>query len=115
MKNEFSKKEKEFILRLKENNSKIKIVPVSILIILILGLILDAFNGFYILGNAKSLVLGLAGLILLSILYLIGVEWINSKDEFSHPIRKKGLRLMVLLCFVGIATAACWFLFMRLG
>jgi len=118
MKNELSQIEKEFFLRQKSGNSKIKIAAIAILALLIFGLMIDAFNGFYILRNTKSLVWGIGGLILLSLFYLIGEigsEWINSKDDVSHPLHKRVFHLFVLLCFAGVVMAACWFVFKRLG
>ena len=126
MKNELSQNEREFFLRKKRGNSKIKIAAIAILVLLIFGLMIDAFNGFYILRNAKSLVWGIGlrnakslvwgigGLILLSLFYLVGEatsEWINSKDDVSHPLHKRVFHLFVLLCFAGIVMGACWFVF----
>ena len=118
MKNELSQNEREFFLRQKRGNSKIKIAAIAILALLIFGLMIDAFNGFYILRNAKSLVWGIGGLILLSLFYLVGEatsEWINSKDDVSHPLHKRVFHLFVLLCFAGVVMAACWFVFKKLG
>jgi len=117
MKNE-SQNEKEFFLSPKSGNSIIRIAAIAILALLILGLMIDAFYGFYILRNAKSLAWGIGGLILLSLFYLIGeagAEWINSKDKVSHPLHKRVFHLSVLLCIAGVVMVACWFVFKRLG
>ena len=119
MKDEFSQKEKEFFLRLKEGNStKNKTIFVALLSLLILGLIIDALNGFYILSNAKTVFWGIGGIILFALFYLFveGVYIrIRSKNNISHPSIKRVLHLFVLLFFAGIAIAGSWFLFKELG
>jgi hypothetical protein len=118
MKNELSQQERNFFLRLKGGNSKIKIALIAIVAFILFGLLLDAFNGFYILRNAKSLAWGIAGLIVLSIFYLIGEagsEWIGSKDSVSHPLYIRAFRLFLLLCFAGAIVVVGWFVFKMLG
>lgn len=118
MKNELSQNEKEFFLRQKKDNSKIKIAVVAVLVLLVLGLMIDAFSGFYILKNANSLGWGIGGLILLSLFYLVGEAgsgWINSKDDVSHPLYKRVFHLFVLICFAGVVIAVCWYVFKKLG
>jgi len=118
MKTEFTQKEKEFLNRKKPNNSKIKIVAIAIVSLLILGLIIDAFNGFCIFRNAKSLTWGIGGLFLVSLFYIIGEfgsDWINSKDDISHPLYKRAFHLLLLLCFAGLIMAVCWFVLKKLG
>ena len=118
MKTDLSQNSKKFFLHQKSGNSKIKIAAIAILALLIFGLMIDAFNNFYILRNAKSLAWGIGGLILLSLFYLIGEagsEWINSKDDVSHPLHKRVFNLSVLLCIAGVVMAACWFVFKQFG
>ena len=102
----------------RSSSSKIKIVIVAILVFIIFGLIIDAFNGFYILKNAKSLLWGIVGLIVLAIFYFIGEagsDWIDSKDNVSHPLYKRAFHLLMLLCFAGALFAVCFYLFKKLG
>jgi len=119
MKNEFSPQERKFFLRLKgSDDSKIKIALIVIFAFISLGLLLDAFNGFYILRNAKSLLWSVVGLIVLAIFYFIGEagsEWINSRDKVSHPLHKRAFHLLLLLCFAGGVMVACGFVFKWLG
>jgi hypothetical protein len=118
MKNELSQNEKEFFLRQRKGNSKIRIVVIAVLTLLVLGLMIDALSGFYILRNSKSLFWGIGGPLLVSLFYLIGEagsEWINSKDEVSHPLIKRVFHLFLLLCFVGGVGAAFWYVLKRLG
>lgn len=119
MKDKFSQKEKEFFLRLKEGNStKKKTIFVALLALLILGLIIDALNGFYMLRNAKTIFWGIGGVILFALFYTLveGISgWISAKDDVSHPLIKRVFHLFVLLFFAGIAVAGSWFLFKELG
>jgi len=118
MKNELSQNEKEFFLRQKKDNSKVKIAVIAVLVLLLFGLMIDAFSGFYILRNARSLGWGIGGLMLLSIFYLVGEAgsgWINSKDDVSHPLHKRVFHLVVLICFASVVMAACWYMFKKLG
>jgi hypothetical protein len=110
MKNDISERKPNFFHRLSGSGSKIKIAVVAILFFIIFGLIIDTFSGFYILRNAKSLLWGIIGLIVLAIFYLIGEagsEWIESKDDISHPLYKRAFHLLVLLCFAGALFAVC--------
>lgn len=118
MKSELSQNERDFLLRQKSGSSKIKIAALAILALLLFGVIIDALSGFYILRNAKTLVWGAGGLILLSLFYLIGEassEWINSKDDVSNPLHKRVFHLVILIFFAGVVMTACWYVFNRLG
>ena len=118
MKNELSQTEKEFFLRQKKDNSKFKIALIAVLVLLVLGLMIDAFSGFYILKNARSLGWGIGGLMLLSLFYLVGEAgsgWINSKDDVSHSLHKRFFRLVVLIFFASVVMAVCWYVFKKLG
>jgi len=97
---------------------KIKAVFLAVAMLLIAGLILDAFDGPYILRGAKSLIWGIGGLLLLSIFYLIaesGTEWISSKDSVSHPLYKRVYHLLILILFTGVVMAVFWFLLYKIG
>lgn len=118
MKKEFSPQERAFIVRIKGSNSKIRIALILVIGLILFGLLLDAFEGFYILRNAKSWIWGIVGLIILSLFYGIGeavAEWIGSKDDVSHPLYKRVLHLLMLLLFAGIVMVACGFMFKWLG
>ena len=118
MKADLSQHERDFFHRIKSGNSKIKIAVIAIIVLLFLGLLIDAFAGFYVLRNAKSIFWGVVGLFILSLFYLIGEaisEWISSKDKVSHPLYKRAFHLLILLCFAGGVMVACWFVFKWLG
>jgi hypothetical protein len=87
-------------------------------VLLALGFMIDAFSGFYILRNAKSLSWSFGGLVLVAVFYLLGEtcsEWISSKDDVSHPLHKRSFHLICLLLFAGAIIGACWFAFKLLG
>jgi amino acid transporter len=118
MKNESSQQERNFFHRLNGDNSVIKIALIAIFALMIFGLVIDAFNGFYILRNAKSSGWGIVGLIVLAIFYFIGEacsDWISSKDTVTHPLYKRSLHLLLLLCFAAAVGIICWFVFKKLG
>jgi hypothetical protein len=98
--------------------SKIKTVISIIIVLLILGLVEDAFNGFAIIRSSRSFGWVIGGLFLLSIINFILEacgEWIGSKDDVKAPLYKRALHLILLLCFYAAIGAICWFLFKRLG
>ena len=75
MEPEFSKQEKEFFKRIRNDKSKPKIfriIAIVIIFLIGLGIVLDALNGFRIFREAKSLPLGVLGLLLLAVFYLLG-------------------------------------------
>jgi len=118
MNTKLTNQEKEFFKRHQSEESKFKIAMILITALLAVGVMLDGFNGFYIIRQAKSLAWGVVGLFLLSIFYLIGEagsEWINSKDDVSHPLYKRAIHLALLLGFGGALTTVCVILFSHLG
>ncbi len=118
MKEQFSKKEKEFFKRQRGERSNLKVILIGIAFLLFIGLLFDAFSGFYIIKHSKSIYGGIAGLFLFSLLYLFGeagAEWINSKDDVSHPLYKRVFHLFILLLFTGTVIALCWLLFGHLN
>ena len=105
MKNEFTKQEKEFFKNYKCNDSLGKSIAIGVLFLLGFGVCIDAVQGFQILRHSKSVFHGIFGLILLVILYFIGEtigEWVNSKDDVSHPLYKRVSHLILLLFSVWI-------------
>ena len=114
MKEQFSKKEKAFFKRYKGEGSNLKVILIGIAFLLFIGLLLDAFSGFYIIKHSKSIYGGIAGLFLFSLFYLFGeagAEWINKKDDVSHPLHKRVFHLLLLLFLSGTVIAICWLLF----
>ena len=114
MEEQFSKKEKDFFKRLGGERSNLKGIFIGIAFLLFIGLLLDAFSGFYIIKHSKSIYGGIAGLFLISLFYLFGeagAGWINSKDDVSHPLHKRVFHLFLLLLFTGTVIALCWLLF----
>jgi hypothetical protein len=110
----FSKKEEEFFKKHRGQSSKVKVILIGTAFLLFIGLLIDAFNGFYILRYSKSIFFGIGGLFLLSIFYLLGeaeAGWIGSKDDVSHPLYKRVLHLFLLLLFTGAVITSFWFIF----
>ena len=118
MKTDFTEQEKAFLKRQKEGPSKLKIIAIAIVFLLCLGILIGAFNSFYIFRNAKSISWGIGGLLIIALFYLVGEAgsgWINSKDDVSHPLYKRVFHLFVLVCVVGIVMAVCWYVFKKSG
>ena len=114
MKQQFSKKEEEFFKRQRGDRSNLKVILIVIAFILFIGLLLDAFSGFYIIKHSKSIYSGISGLFLFLLFYLFGeagAGWINSKDDVSHPLYKRVFHLFLLLFLSGIVITLCWLLF----
>lgn len=114
MKQQLSENEKAFFKRLRGDKSHLKVILIGIAFLLFIGLLLDAFSGFYIIKHSKSIYGGIAGLFLISLFYLFGeagAERINSKDDVSHPLHKRVFHLFLLLFFAGIVITLCWLLF----
>jgi hypothetical protein len=87
----------------------LRTITIGVVFLLLFGLLIDAFSGFYVLRHSKSVYAGCAGLFLLSILYLLGEagsDWINSKDETTHPWHKRLLHLLMLLAYAGLVILA---------
>jgi hypothetical protein len=79
---------------------------------------LSNYNGFNILKRAKSISWGIGGLLILAIFCIIGEsigEWISSKDHVSHPLYKRGFRLLLLLISAGIAGVLTYYTFTYFG
>ena len=102
----------------KKNRSRVKIAVVAILVLLALGLMIDAFSGFYILKNARSLGWGIGGLLIVALFYLIGEAgsgWIDSKDDVSHPLHKRAFHLSLLITFVGAIMVIVGYVLNKMG
>ena len=118
MKKEFSEQVRDFFIRFKGGDSYVKLALKCFLVLIVLGFGLDALSGFYILGNAKSTVWGVAGLIVVSIFYLTGegiLGWIGKKDSTDHPLHKRVYHLLMLLCSGGALLAVYSLIFKWLG
>ena len=118
MKNGLSKKEKEFFLRMKDDESKSGSFIIVVFLLLLVGLVIDALNGFFVLRNTNSLLWGAVGLLALSLFYLFGgavSQWITDKDDISQPLYIRAVRLLALLCFIGGLGALGWYIMKQLG
>lgn len=117
MGNEYLGQNKSVFHRKREN--PYKKYALIILLLFIAGFIIDGvYSNFYIVRNAKSFGWAFVGILILSILYLIGEigsEWIGSKDKVSNPLYKRAYHLLLLLCFVGLLATVFIFIFKYLG
>lgn len=92
----------------------IKPILIAILVLPFIGLLYDAFNGFHVLRNAKSIYGIVAGLMVTVLLVFAGEyvsEVINAKDKVSDPLYKRAFHLLILLAVVGIVGFLYWFIF----
>jgi len=95
-----------------------RLIAIAVIILLAFGFLIDLFSGLYVLRQAKSIYAGLAGLLIVSIFYLVGEagsEWIGGKDKVTDPLYKRALRLLALLIFGAFILAALWFVLKQLG
>lgn len=118
MKTDFTEQEKEIFKRRKDGHSKFKTIVIIFGLLLFIGILIDAFNGFYIFREAKSIFLGIFGLLILSLFYLVGEAvsgWIDSKDNVSHPLYKRFFHLILLLISAGIVMTLAYFTITFLG
>ena len=86
--------------------------------LLLFGFLIDLFSGFYVLRHSKSIYAGFAGLLIVSIFYILGEagsEWIGGKDDVAHPLYKRAFHLFLLLLFAGLVLVAVWFALKSLG
>jgi hypothetical protein len=80
----------------------------GIVFLLLFGLLIDAFGGFYVLRHSETVYAGCVGIFVLSAIYVLGEtgsNWINAQDETSHPWYKRLFHLMVLLAYAGLLMA----------
>jgi hypothetical protein len=92
----------------------IKPILIGIIVLPLIGLLYDAFNGFYVMRNSKSIYGIIAGLIVTVFLVFAGEyvsEVINTKDKVSDPLYKRAFHLFVLLASVGVVLFLYWFIF----
>lgn len=93
----------------KAGRSVLRTLVVGTAFLLLLGLLIDAFNGFYILRHSKSVYAGCVGFFLLSVFYMLGEagsSWINSKDKITHPWYRRIFHLLMLLIYAGLIMVA---------
>ena len=93
---------------------KLRLIITVILVLLFIGLLIDAFSGFYILRYSKTIYGGIVGMLLLGALYLFGeagTKWIDSKDDVFHPLYKRVFHLALLLLFIGVIMVISWAVF----
>jgi len=83
---------------------QIKSSIVLIVLVGLIGLFIDAANGFHILKSSKSVIGWVLGVMAFAALYLvgeIGVDFINSKDNATTPLIKRAFHLLMILLIVG--------------
>jgi ribose/xylose/arabinose/galactoside ABC-type transport system permease subunit len=91
----------------------IKPILIGIIVLPLIGLLYDAFNGFHVLRNSKTIYGIIAGLILTAILAFVGEyfsEVINAKDKVSDPLYKRAFHLFILLVSMSVIGFLCWFI-----
>jgi hypothetical protein len=99
--------------KIKENRSILRTIVIGIIVLPIFGFLIDLFSGFYVLRTCKSIYAGVSALFLLALVYIVGEagsNWINSKDDSSHPLYKRVFHLVMLLIYVGIIMISTWLL-----
>ena len=92
----------------------IKTILIGIIVLPLIGFTYDAFNGFYVLRNSKSIYGIIVGLMLTVILAFVGEyfsEVINAKDKVIDPLYKRAFHLIILLAVVGAVGFLYWFIF----
>lgn len=92
----------------KNGRSYLSRLVTGIVFLLLFGILIDAFGGFYVLRHSKTVYAGCAGILLLSLIYLLGEagsSWINARDETSHPWYKRLFHLTLLLIYAGLIMA----------
>ena len=101
-----------------QSHSILRLIVIAVIVLLAFGFLVDLFTGFFILRQAKSIYVGLAGLLIAVLFYLAGEagsEWIGGKDRVTDPLYKRALRLLALLIFGAFILAALWFVLKQLG
>lgn len=94
--------------------SKIKPILIGIMVLPLIGLLYDAYSGFHVLRNSKSIYGIITGLMVTVVLALVGEyvsELINTKDKVSDPLYKRVFLLFILLVFVCIVGFLYWRIF----
>ena len=92
----------------------IKAILIGIIVLPLIGVLYDAYSGFYVLRNSKSIYGIIAGLMVTVILAFVGEyfsEVINSKDKITGPLYKRAFHLIILLAVVGAVGFLYWFIF----
>lgn len=80
----------------------------------LIGLLYDAYNGFLVLRNSKSIYGIISGLMVTVILAFVGEyfsEVINTKDKVTDPLYKRAFHLAILSAIVGAVGFLYWFIF----
>jgi hypothetical protein len=91
----------------------IKTILMGIIVLPLIGFLYDAFNGFYVFRNSKSIYGIVVGLMLTVILAFVGEyisEVINAKDKVSDPLYKRAFHLIILMGSVCIVGFMYWFI-----
>ncbi len=92
----------------------IKTILIGIIVLPLIGVLYDAYSGFHVLRNSKTIYGITAGLLVTVILAFAGEyvsELINAKDKVSDPLYKRVFYLFILLATVFILGILYWFIF----
>lgn len=95
-------------------HAKIKPILIGIIVLPLIGLMYDAYSGFHVLRNSKSIYGIITGLMLTVVLAIVGEyisEVINAKDKVSDPLYKRIFHLFVLLVSVCVVGFLYWLIF----
>ncbi|QEM67549.1 hypothetical protein FO488_04890 [Geobacter sp. FeAm09] len=88
------------------------IVIVGIVFLLLIGLLYDASNGFYVLKHSRSMYGMAFGLSLTAFFAGLGESlsnYIEAKDKVSHPLPKRVFYLLLLLAALAAVGFLYWF------
>jgi len=103
--------------KIKMNQTKrqtIKAILIGIIVLLLIGVLYDAYSGFHVLRNSKTIYGIIAGLVVTAVLAFAGEyisEAINAKDKASDPLYKRVFHLLILMASVGVVGFLYWFIF----
>ncbi|WPD22955.1 MAG: hypothetical protein SD837_00030 [Candidatus Electrothrix scaldis] len=114
MKNQFTEQEKAFFKLYRNSDSILKRILIGLSLLLFFGLLLDALNGFMILRNSKSVLHGIVGLLILTVIYITGeglTGKVAAKDSVDHPLYKRIYHLFLLLLVTTSFTGVCFLVF----
>ncbi len=102
---------------MKMNQSKkqtIKTILIALIVLPLFGILYDAYSGFHVLRNSKTIYGIAAGLMVTTILALAGEsvsDLINAKDKVSDPLYKRVFHLFILLATMLFVGFMYWFIF----
>lgn len=98
--------------------SKLKPVVVGIVLLLLVGLLFDALDGFPVLKHSRSMYGMVIGLTLTAIFAGLGEylsHYIDARDKGSHPLPRRAFHLLLLLASLAVVGLSYWFTFRYFG